>query len=101
MATKSNQPIILEYEDGEQVTAYPKMRHLVAAEEKFGKNRNGTPPIQGTLYAAWLALDKPGSSYQSWLRTVDGIIVDAEDEPGSDSEDDRPTKAAVPRSVED
>jgi hypothetical protein len=87
---KSNRPITVEYDSGEQVTARPKMRHLVAAEEKFGKGPGGTPPIKGTLYSAWLALDKPDGNFSAWLSRVDGIIVTDED----DEDDEGPTKAA-------
>lgn len=85
--------ITLEYEDGEQVTAHPKVRHLIAAEEKFGQNANGTPPIKGTLYAAWLALDKPMGRFGVWVDRVDSIVMNDDDE-DEDEGGARPTKAA-------
>lgn len=89
---KSSQPVTIEYESGERVTARPKMRHLLKAEEKLGKGPGGTPPIKGTLYAAWLALDQPLGAFSAWYNQVDSIVVMEDDD---DDEDERPTTAAA------
>ncbi len=89
---KSSQPVVIEYEGGERVTARPKMRHLIAAEEKFGKGPGGTPPIKGTLFAAWLSLDKPLGAFSTWYNQVDSIVVMENDD---DDDDERPTTAAA------
>lgn len=89
MAAKSSQPITIEYEGGERVTARPKMRHLIAAEEKYGKGPGGTPPIKGTMYSAWLALGKPLGSFATWYDQVDSIVVMEDDD-----DDEVPTRAA-------
>lgn len=86
---KSNQPVTIEFDDGSQVTARPKMRHLIAAEEKFGKGPGGTPPIKGTLYSAWLSLNKPDGSFSTWLGRIDALVVDEDDE-----DEEVPTEAA-------
>lgn len=80
----ANNEITLEYEDGSTVTVKPKVRHLVAAEDKFGKGPNGTPPLKGTLYASWLALDRPNGSFSSWLNTVDAVVMPEEDDDDAD-----------------
>lgn len=87
MARKNE--ITLEYEDGTSVTAVPKVRHLVASEEKFGKGPGGTPPLKGTLYAAWLALDRPRGSFGTWMDTIDAVVL-----PTGDDDDEGPTGAA-------
>ena len=52
-------------------------RALVEAERKFGGN---IPGMEGTLYAAWIALGRPTQKFDDWLDQVE-IDTDAEAEP--------------------
>lgn len=75
--------VTLEFEDGSKETVKIKPRYAIEAEEKYGRGPGGTPPLKGTIYAAWLALGKPGSGFNSFVKSLEAITL-----PGDDYEDD-------------
>jgi hypothetical protein len=74
---------------GEHTQIRLKAAGLVAAERKWGAD---WPPIEGSLYAAWVTLGMPGGpkGFDGWLATVDEMIP-----PTSENGED-PTSATSP-----
>ena len=90
---RARNEITLQFEDGSTETVKLKVRHLIDAEDKFGKGSGGFPPLKGMVYAAWLSLDKPGNGFQSFIRKLDYVELPDPDELGED-EEGTPTEAA-------
>lgn len=61
--------IRLTFTDGRAEEVSLNVACLVAAERKYGENM---PRIEGTLFAAWHRLGRPGS-FDDWIEQVDGI----------------------------
>ena len=65
-------PVVhLTFTDGSEKSATLNPRVLVETERKFGN----IPPIEGTLYAAWLRLGRPGK-FDEWLDSVESMDQD-------------------------
>lgn len=73
-------PVVsLTFTDGRTEDVRLNTRVLIEVERKFGT----IPPIEGTLYGAWLRLGRP-ASFDDWLDTVDEFGQ-------ADGSEDRPT----------
>lgn len=80
--------ITLGFGDGttEQVEVRPAL--LVKVERHF---KGDVPPIEGSLYACWLAL-RPGIPFEQWMDTVD--TIDQGQEAASGPLDQAPSPAS-------
>lgn len=43
---------------------------LIAAERAYGGD---LPKVEGSLYAAWFTLGKPGDNFNAWVETIDAV----------------------------
>lgn len=68
--------VTVEYEDGKTDTVRLLPIGLVKAERHF---KGQLPPVEGSLYAAWVQL-KPGPSFDDWLGSLVSIREQNEDE---------------------
>lgn len=73
----------LTYEDGRTEEVKLNPRTMILAERHF---KGDAPAIEGTMWAAWNKLGRPGGDFDAWSESVDDIDQ-------SDSEV-RPTPAA-------
>lgn len=74
-------PVVhLTFSDGSTENVTLNTRVLVEVERKFGT----IPPIEGTLYGAWLRLGRPGT-FDDWLDTIEDMGQSGEEDA------DRPT----------
>lgn len=74
-------PVVsLTFTDGRTEEVRLNTRVLIEVERKFGT----IPPIEGTLYGAWLRLGRPGT-FDEWLDSVDEFGQ-------GDGGEDRPTQ---------
>lgn len=78
--------LVITFEDGRTESVRLNTRCLVEAERKFGDM--GRHAIEGTYYAAWFRLGRPGGDFDAWLDTVD----DAREESGSTDGEPVPTQ---------
>ena len=69
--------IDLVFDDGRKESVKLTTRALVEAERKFGGQ---IPGMEGTLYAAWFKLGRPGK-FDDWLDTVELDVDVPEAEP--------------------
>lgn len=62
--------VVITFEDGsvEEVRLNPKV--MVLAERHFAGK---LPPIEGTLWTAWVRLGRPGGKFDDWLDTVESV----------------------------
>ncbi len=77
-------PVVrLSFSDGRTEDVILNPRAIIEAERKYGT----IPPVEGTLYGAWIRLGRPGG-FDEWLDTIEAM-EQAEVEPP------RPTKPAA------
>lgn len=87
--------ITLEFSDGTEETVRLKPRFIVEAERKYTKGGGTMPYFEGMVYAGWLALDKPGTGFQSFLRKLDAVqLPDRDRDDDEEDGDENPTEAA-------
>lgn len=69
--------VTLIFDGDRKETVTLNTRALIEAERKFGGQ---IPGMEGTLYAAWFRLGKPGK-FDDWLDTVEIDTDEIEDDP--------------------
>jgi hypothetical protein len=78
------------YEDGTSDEVRLKPKDMIAAERHF---KGTVPPMEGTFYAVWNKLGRPGS-FDSWLDKVDEIDqVDEGSDPFETAPGDEPSQS--------
>lgn len=60
----------ITFDDGSTEDVKIKPGDMVRAERHF---KGALPQVEGTLYAAWHRLGRPGQ-FDSWLDTIDGVL---------------------------
>lgn len=58
--------VTITFEDGRVEKARLNPRCIMESERKFGN----FPPVEGTLYAAWFRLGRPGGNFDAWVDTI-------------------------------
>lgn len=64
----------ITYDDGSTDHVRLKPKDMIMAERHF---KHGLPQVEGSLYAAWHKLGRPGQ-FDAWLDRVDEIEQDVE-----------------------